>query len=445
MKLLLCVQSWSGATELCARHWPYFQNAGASKIIGIGTDNGLTRFPDGVEVMKIGDDRYLHGNNVCRRLLHTILYCLDQPDYDHFCIAEYDSIFFHAIPEFTGIGAHYAGGKVWGSQANAFYHNPWMFDRESGMKLQREMAAILSEGHCGYGTPESSPDVFFGWACERSGLTVNQVLQEYSRNSLDTQEYLDEARNSVQEGVHVVHGIKTEYQLNYITGKEDGQCKDGLLLATAYTDNYKRADPYVESLKRHCNIAYRTLKIGYDMADYFMPNSIVQAGHFLRHIPKSRTTIFTDADIVMHRPIDADEIDFLNNLKEGQISACHNKGEWQPWSEEVPMLQQRASISGFDDVKVFNTGFVAARTATWSAWFEQFKLLWPRFDEAFGHYAKVQLCMCAAAWELGFEWVPTPKHLAAHGHFACPEGIDISQIPPKYKGRVICFDHRLTH
>jgi len=190
MSLLLAIHSWSGANEIMARHYPYFLNAGATRIVGIGTDNHLTKFPEGMEVVEIGDDKYLNGDNVVRRLLYTLDWMLTQPE-THFCIAEYDSVFLRKIPEFSGIGGHLAGFSVWGSKAKCFYHNPWFFDRDFGYALRNEIAKILSEGHCGYGTPESSPDVTFGWASERLGIKVQQVLHEYSRNSLDTQEYLE--------------------------------------------------------------------------------------------------------------------------------------------------------------------------------------------------------------------------------------------------------------
>lgn len=212
----LIVQSWSGANDTVIRHWPYYEAAGADRIIGGGTDNGKTKFPDGVDVLKIGDDRYLHGSNVNRRLMFTLDHCTGLAG-DHFVISEYDTVFFKPIPRWTGVGGYCAGGATWGSKSAAFYHNPWLIDREHIYRLRDEMALILSEGHCGYGTPESSPDVFFAWACERLKITVQQVLRQYSRNDLHRQDYLDEAREAVRTGVHCVHGVKTAEQLAYIT------------------------------------------------------------------------------------------------------------------------------------------------------------------------------------------------------------------------------------
>ncbi len=220
-----------------------------------------------------------------------------------------------------------------------------------------------------------------------------------------------------------------------------------LLLATAYTPEYARAPRYHESLLRHCNIPFEELLVGPHMPDYGMMGGIVQAGHFLAHIPECDVVIFTDADLVMHRPLDADEIEFLSSLKEGQVSACYNKHGEELFAEELPMLYMRPEgpPAGYDDVRVFNTGFVAARVATYGRLFEKWKQLWPEFDPAFQHYAKIQLCMCAAAHRLDLEWVPTPSHLCSHGHMGAPPGLDNHARPPTFNGRVIAFDHRVSH
>ena len=220
-----------------------------------------------------------------------------------------------------------------------------------------------------------------------------------------------------------------------------------LLLATAATLDYARLPAYRDTLERHCNIPLKILNIGVDAPSYGMMGAILQSGFFLDHIPACETVIFTDADMRMHRPIADDELAFLSGLKEGQVSACYNKHGEELFDEELPMLYMRPEgpPPGYDDVRVFNTGFVAARVATYRALFDKWKELWPEFDPAFQHYAKIQLCMCAAVHRLGFDWAPTPNHLCAHGHMGAAPGVDASTTPPTFNGRVICFDHRLTH
>lgn len=219
-----------------------------------------------------------------------------------------------------------------------------------------------------------------------------------------------------------------------------------LLLATAFTPEYKRAPLFAEGLRQHCNIPYKLLVIGQDMGGYGMPGNIVQAGYFLDHLPPCEIVLFTDADLMMHRELEPDELRFLSSLKDGQVSACYNKHPLETFEEELPMLYQRGPTpEGYDGVRVMNTGFVAARVGTYLAMFEKFKELWPEFDVPFEHYAKIQLAMCCAVAKLGFEWVPVPSHLCAHGHFGAAEGVDASARPPTHNGRVIAFDHRLSH
>ncbi len=220
-----------------------------------------------------------------------------------------------------------------------------------------------------------------------------------------------------------------------------------LLLATAFTPDYKRAPVFIESLEQNCNVPWKALVIHRDMPDYYMPGGIVQAGFFLNHIPECEVVIFTDADLKMHRPLESDELGFLSSLKEGQVAACYNKNGEELFAEELPMLYMRPEgpPPGYDDVRVFNTGFVAARLDTYKALFEKFKELWPEFDPAFQHYAKIQLCICAAVHRLGFEWVPVPGHLCSHGHLGAHTGIDPHARPPTHIGRVIAFDHRISH
>jgi len=199
----------------------------------------------------------------------------------------------------------------------------------------------------------------------------------------------------------------------------------------------------VESLQRHCQIPFFPLLVGQGVPDFGMPNGILQAGHFLDFIPECETVIFTDADLLMHRAVGEDELEFIASLDEGKMSACYNKHGEELWAEEVAMLGQVHSLDGYDNVRVFNTGFLIARISTYRMMFARFQQLWPAFNNAFGHYAKIQLCICAAARDLGIEWVPTPGHLCSHGHFGSAPGVNPHVVPPTFNDRTICFAHRV--
>lgn len=217
--MILFIHSYPGANEPVKRHWEYYKRSGCSRIIGVAPVEGQCEWPEEVPEIRIGDGKYMNGDNLPKRLMETVIYSVMKfgGENETICIAEYDTIFLRPVPDFKGVAAFRAGGQTFGSKASCFYHNPWMFDCESGERLAREMRKILDEGHCGYGTPESSPDVFFGYACERLGIDVQQLLYEYSRNTIDNPQYLEEARQHIKEGCHVVHGVKTKDQLEFIT------------------------------------------------------------------------------------------------------------------------------------------------------------------------------------------------------------------------------------
>jgi hypothetical protein len=213
--ILLCIHGYPGANEAVQRHWPYFEQSGATRIVGIGTLGGGCEFP--CESVEIGENAYMKirgsDDHLCRRLLDTVKWCLKQPE-DKFAIIEYDTLPLSRMPEWKGISACLTGGRVNGSIATQFFHNPWLFDRASGETLVRALEKVLPES-ASY--PNNSPDLFFGLACERANITVGCNFRLFTRNRLDDPEDLALACKMAREGVHFIHGVKTEAQFNAIT------------------------------------------------------------------------------------------------------------------------------------------------------------------------------------------------------------------------------------
>lgn len=219
------IHSYPGANDAFARHIPYYRNAGGD-VIGVETNDQLCRFPPYCGVVQIGKNSYIDGPVLPQRLLDTIRYALEYHNDEHILISEYDTLFFSRIrveAMETGIASHKAGGATWGSKASAFFHNPWLFARESAQKFLRAGEAAIAQGICPPresglpSTPECSPDVFFGYVCENACLPVQDDLwTEYSRNSLDLPGHLDEARDARRKGADVIHGVKTAAELEHI-------------------------------------------------------------------------------------------------------------------------------------------------------------------------------------------------------------------------------------
>lgn len=221
MSLLLCIHSYPGANEILARHWPHFLTAEADEIVGIGTTDHGCRFPDGIRSVEIGENKYMDGKHLPQRLLDTIKFCLTT-QHQWFCIAEYDVLFFKPVPKVMNnedcpVAGHLAGGRVFGSQPAFFLHNPWFLTRESASRILSAGRGLIQTPYVAYGTPESSPDVFFAWCCEQADLPVHfNLMTEFSRNSLDCAGDLEAARAARRAGVDIIHGVKTLEEYNYI-------------------------------------------------------------------------------------------------------------------------------------------------------------------------------------------------------------------------------------
>lgn len=226
MKTHLAIHSYPGGNATLERHWPYFQRQKADEVWGIGTRDGDCRWPDNIAWMDICENRYIDGPALPERMIDTIS-MLFPMDWDILIVCEYDTLFLnriHVERMAAPMAAHFAGGKTWESKSNSFYHNPWVFKRDACLPFVDEGRKVIEEGLCPgrlqgqAATPECSPDVFFGLIAERTGMEVDARLwREYSRNSMDLPGHLDGAREAYQNGVDIIHGIKTRHELDYIT------------------------------------------------------------------------------------------------------------------------------------------------------------------------------------------------------------------------------------
>lgn len=234
MSSVLAVQVYPKGLDAMFRHWGYFERSGADELIVIGTTDGYFRIPEGATGIRIGKDSYLDGDHLPLRLVNTFDVLLDT-EHDVLAVCEYDTVFFKPVAfdevaRATGAAAHLAGRKPWGAIGDKFYHNPWVLARETAEKFVAEGRRVIEEGICKYGSPESSPDVFFGLVLERLNIQVQENLWvEFSRNSLDCEGDLERARLAYRSDFSIIHGVKTESELSYITGvgitqEEDCTC-----------------------------------------------------------------------------------------------------------------------------------------------------------------------------------------------------------------------------
>lgn len=211
MSLLLAVQAYPGCSHRLEAHWPFYEKAGADQIIGIGTEGGLCKWPVGVESVKIGHDEYINAGHLPKRLIDTMRFmlCLD---FDRFMIAEWDVLFFKAVPEFNGMVGFHAGNQLPGMRAEKFYHWPIGFDVETGTKFLTKADELLPlvSGH------ECSPDVFFGWVCQEANIPVSQPWIGFTRNTIESPQDAELARQARLSGAMAIHGVKSRVTLDFV-------------------------------------------------------------------------------------------------------------------------------------------------------------------------------------------------------------------------------------
>jgi hypothetical protein len=219
MSTLLAVQSCSSCSPALLRHWECFQRQKADYEVVIVTEDKPCQTPPGVPKIEIGIDKYMDGPHLPNRLINSIERLLERP-WGTLILCEYDTLILKRIRVEAmehGIAAHLAGFRTWGSRANSFFHNPYVMLREWAIRFVDRGRSLLKQG-IDSGSPESSPDVFFGWVVQEGEFPVQfDLWQEYSRNSLDVEGHLQEARQAYLDGVDVIHGVKTLDELQLIT------------------------------------------------------------------------------------------------------------------------------------------------------------------------------------------------------------------------------------
>lgn len=211
--MILLVHSYGGANRDVVRHYPYWKRTGQfSRIIGVGTEDQLCTFPEGMEHITIGKSSYIETPALCRRLIDTAAWALSQKPWEQAVIIEYDTILLKPFPKLpVGLSGHLAGGRLPGCKASFFIHNPWVADRATWQRIVLAGLQMLAEGD----TENNSPDCFIAWVCEKHGIPVNmRAFPSYSRNTLhfarppNQGDFSVEARDAVRAGAVAVHGVK---------------------------------------------------------------------------------------------------------------------------------------------------------------------------------------------------------------------------------------------
>jgi hypothetical protein len=222
MKTALIIQSYAGANATVARHWPYYKRSGF-ELFGVGRTNTRCEWPEPIPTKDIGEDSYINGDNLPRRLVDTFRWFIEDPifkDFTHAMVIEYDTIFLRPPPDDTEIvlAAHRAGPNIPPMKSDGFWHNPWWLSKMAAMLFMTEGKLLLDRGENEMG----HPDFFFGlvWQFVTKKFIEfkpSHLEGTYSRNSLDIPADRIQARDLIRAGaVWAVHGVKTQAQLEEI-------------------------------------------------------------------------------------------------------------------------------------------------------------------------------------------------------------------------------------
>ena len=212
MRILL-VHTHPSANANVARHYQYYLRAGFDKVVGVLTTGGGCVWP-GEHSVEICENKYIDGPHLCNRLIRTFEFGIRQGA-DNICIIEHDTVFFKPMP-FCPIGftMNRTGGNIAPWKCTQFFHNPHHIDVATAIRAVALGDVLIKQGDIEGG----NPDLFLGRITDlMPDVPINQgVFRNYTRNALDQPGHLQEARDAYRAGVHAIHGVKHERELNFI-------------------------------------------------------------------------------------------------------------------------------------------------------------------------------------------------------------------------------------
>lgn len=253
--------------------------------------------------------------------------------------------------------------------------------------------------------------------------------------------------------------------------------KPNIIIATGITENYlPRAAEYIKSLERfeRTRAAFFTVNFTPEMPEPGKPPRIIpvdyskclqqdkwmlQSGGFTVFAPADwnddTIIIFTDADGVLQRPLDDQEVeDIVFGTLDGGVMIGPNKPDpTQTLASEAQDLFPKTSdpheierrFPGQAQMLCRNTGMVIAQLRTWRALYARHSAIWPMIEATFGNPARVQYGINYVVQRFPeMHLVSLGLSLHAHGHHGPQPGV---MIDPNglalADGKVIFFRHCL--
>ena len=221
MNPLLVILSYAKANDMVARHWPWYLKADCD-ILAVGRENSICNFPMERRIghIRIGKDSYVNGDNLIKYHLGALEHCLTEPNirqnkYTHFYLTEPDAIFLKEPPLVgEGLRGTLSGGHSIGFHGSRFFHGPWIFDIATAISVVFYGHRMVNAGLIELGFP----DRFYGLLCDLyTDVKFYPLSNTYSQNRIDRPEFVQQARQAIEDGCWYIHGLKTQDELHAVT------------------------------------------------------------------------------------------------------------------------------------------------------------------------------------------------------------------------------------
>ena len=148
-----------------------------------------------------------HGLDTVERMRFA---CERASHYESAIVLEYDTLLFDRPPIALDNILYSCGPFSDNSKkfkANWWSHSPWLTTRKSFYSLSRCDISSL-EGNF--------PDRWIAAACDECKITPTSYFKWWSRNSIDTPEFEEQALTARNLGAIAIHGVKTERVFNLL-------------------------------------------------------------------------------------------------------------------------------------------------------------------------------------------------------------------------------------
>lgn len=224
-KTLLAIISSGKDNALVERHWPFFKMTGW-QIVGFGTEDRLTKWPDDIEHFhngKMGIKQTPAGPSIfglVEQELAIWAYFLEHHEYTDVCVVEADNLFVRKPPQHPCNGLYLVTAlpnysKVF--QTPCYFSTPRWGDRQTVQQLYAYGRKMFKNKDTEFDVSDRFPSLI----CHRHKIPwLNQPAWSPSAfvwQAKDWQEaWVRDARAAIKIGMYCLHSCKYQWQLDAV-------------------------------------------------------------------------------------------------------------------------------------------------------------------------------------------------------------------------------------